>query len=365
MAQSMTDVIDLGIGEPDFNAPNFVRQAAKKSIDQGFGKYTANAGLSELREEISKKLRLENGIIADPKSEVLVTSGATQAIFVVMHCLLNPGDEVLLPTPLFVAYKNSAMLAGGTCVEVPTMEEEGFALDFGEMERRCSKKAKLLVLNSPCNPTGSVLKKEAVEKACEFAAEHNLYIISDEIYEKYLYNGARHFSPAAIAEFRERVITINGFAKTFGMTGWRLGYAAASPDIVNSMLRFNMYNAVCATSFVQTAGIAALKHSQSFFKPILRRFEGKRDYVCNYLDHLGWNYQKPKGSFYFFPRIPQKYGSSLSFSKKLLESNKVATIPGTAFGDSGEGHIRISFSAEKPKLRAGLNRIEKYVRNDS
>ena len=306
MAQSMKDVIDLGIGEPDFNAPNFVRQAVKKSIDQGFGKYTANAGLLELREEIAKKLRLENGIVADPKSEVIVTSGATQAIFVVMNCLLNPGDEVLLPTPLFVAYKNSAMLAGGTCVEVPTLEDEGFALDFGEMEKRCSKKAKLLVLNSPCNPTGSVVKKEAIEKACEFAVEHNLYIISDEIYEKYLYDGARHFSPGSIAEFRERVITINGFAKTFGMTGWRLGYAAASPDIVNSMLRFNMYNAVCATSFVQVAGIAALKHSLSFFKPILRRFEEKRDYVCNYLDTSGLELSKAKRLVLCFPEYSRE-----------------------------------------------------------
>ncbi len=291
-----------------------------------------------------------------------MTSGATQAIFVVMNCLLNPGDEVLLPAPLFVAYKNSAMLAGGTCVEVPTVEYEGFALDFGEMEKRCSRKTKLLVINSPCNPTGSVLKKDSIEKACEFAVEHNLYIISDEIYEKYLYDGARHFSPGSIAEFRERVITINGFAKTFGMTGWRLGYAAGSSDIVNSMIRFNMYNAVCATSFVQTAGIAALKHSLSFFKPILRRFEEKRDFVCNYLDRLGWDYQEPRGSFYVFPKIPHQYGSSLSFSMRLLKTNKVATIPGSAFGDAGEGHIRISFSVEKPKLRAGLNRIEKYVR---
>jgi len=362
LAQSMSGVIDLGIGEPDFNAPNFVAEAAKKSIDEGFGKYTANAGLLELREEIARKLRQENGIAVDPKTELIVTSGATQAIFVVMNCLLNPGDEVLLPTPLFVAYKNSAALAGGTSIEVPTLEDEGFALDFEELDKRCTKKAKLLVLNSPCNPTGSVMKKNAIERACEFAAQHNLHIISDEIYEKYLYDGARHFSPGSIAEFRGRVITINGFAKTFGMTGWRLGYAAASSNIVNSMVRFNMYNAVCATSFVQRAGIVALKHSLSFFKPILTRYKEKRDIACDLLDRLGWDYQRPRGSFYVFPRIPKKYGRSFSFSKRLLESNKVATIPGSAFGDAGEGHIRISFSLEKQKLRAGLDRIDKFVK---
>ena len=166
-------------------------------------------------------------------------------------------------------------------------------------------------------------------------------------------DGAKHFSPASIAEFRETVITINGFAKTFGMTGWRLGYAAASPEIVNSMLRLNMYNAVCATSFVQTAGIAALRHSLSFFKPILARFEDKRNIVCDGLDRMGWDYQSPKGSFYVFPRIPPRCGDSFSFSKKLLESSKVATIPGSAFGDAGEGDVRISFSVEKSSFAPG------------
>jgi aminotransferase len=355
----MNGVIDLGIGEPDFNAPYFVRVAAKKSITEGFGKYTANAGLLELREVIARKLHSENEIIADPKSEILVTSAATQAIFVVMNCLLNPGDEVLLPAPFFVAYKNSAMLAGGTCVEIPSKEDQGFALDLEDMERHCSKRTKLLVLNSPCNPTGSILQKDAIEKACEFATRHNLYIISDEIYEKYLYDGVKHFSPASISEFRDRVITVNGFAKTFGMTGWRLGYATANSEIINAMIRFNMVNAVCATSFVQTAGIAALDHSLSFFKPILARFKRKLDLVCDSLDYLGWDYQKPRGAFYVFPRIPKKYMNSFFYSKKLLESNRVATIPGSAFGLAGENHIRISFSLKESNLRAGLDRIKK------
>lgn len=249
-------------------------------------------------------MRRENGIIADPNTEIMMTSGATQAIFVAMNTLLNPGDEVLLPTPLFSAYKYSALSAGGVPVELPTIENQGFVLDHKAIESSCTTKTKILVLNSPCNPTGTVFERKDIEHVCEIADRHGLIVISDEIYEKYLYNGATHFSPASKDEFRERVITINGFSKIFAMTGWRLGYAAAKDKIITAMTRYNMYNAVCASSFVQAAGVAALKHSLSFFKPILIEFSRKRKMIGEYLDQLRFDYQMPGGAFYFFPRIP-------------------------------------------------------------
>lgn len=361
IAQSMTGVINLGIGETDFGAPAFVAAEAKKAISQGYGKYTPNAGLPELREQISKKLKTENNIVADPESEIVVTSGATQAIFVALNCLLNPGDEVLLPTPLFPAYGSCVKLAGATCVEVPTIEDERFGLDLDALEQKCSRRTKVLVINSPCNPTGSVFARKSIEKACELAAAHDLYVISDEIYEKFLYEDAIQFSPASIPEFRERVITINGFSKTFGMTGWRLGYAAANPEIISAMVRYNMYNAVCANSFTQVAGIAALKHPPSFFKPILSRYKKKQQTVCSYLDGMGWEYQRPHGSFYVFPKLPSRIeNNSMAYSKQLLQSRKVATIPGSSFGAAGEHHVRISFSVQDSHLRKGLDRVKKF-----
>lgn len=357
----MTGVINLGIGETDFEAPAFVRAAASKAISEGYGKYTPNAGLLELRQEISKKLRKENNIIADPKSEIVVTSGATQAIFLVLSCLLNQGDEVLLPTPIFPAYAACVNLAGGVCVEAPTLEDEGFELDLHAMGQRVSSRTKLLIINSPCNPTGSVLSRKSIERACEFATAHGLYIVSDEIYEKFVYGDRGEFSPASIPEFRDNVITINGFSKTFGMTGWRLGYAAGNQEVVSAMIRFNMYNAVCVNSFTQIAGVAALRHSGSFFKRILAQYKKKLQIVSDYLDDMGWEYQKPAGSFYIFPRLPSKTESdSMTYSKKLLQSQKVATIPGSSFGDAGERHVRISFSVPDSDLKMGLDRIRKF-----
>jgi aminotransferase len=362
LSQGIPGLIDLGIGEPDFNAPSFVREAAKKAIDGGFGKYTPNAGLPELKEEISNKLRQENGIVADPKSEIIVTAGATQAIFVLMHCLLNAGDQVLLPTPLFPAYKSAATLAGGIPVEVPVLQNKGggVAVDFSALEERTSDKTKLLVLNSPCNPTGAVVYRDSIQEICEFAARKNLYLVSDEIYEKYVYD-THHYSPASNPRYRDRIITINGFAKTYGMTGWRLGYAAANEEIIAAMTRFNMFNAVCATSFVQIAAIAALRHSLDFFQSIRRRYEKKSELVCKYLDEMGWTYLKPRGAFYIFPKLPTRFPDSLSFSKRLLENQKVAIVPGTAFGAGGEEHVRISYALKESKLIEGLTRLRKFA----
>ena len=357
----MKGVVDLGIGEPQFPTPAFIRNAAKRAIDSGKTKYTTNVGTAELRSEIARKLHRDNQVDIDPQKEVIVTAGATQAIFVVMNCLLNPGEEVLLPTPLFSAYKWAAVLAGGVPVEVPTIEDEGFALDFSALAASCSKRSKVLVLNSPCNPTGSVFNRREMEKACSFAEEHKLILISDEIYEKFLYDGARHFSPASLREFADRIVTINGFSKTYGMTGWRLGYAAANKDIINAMTRYNMYNAVCATSFVQAAGAEALRGSLSFFAPLLKEYERKRNLFCDMFREIGWNFQVPRGAFYIFPKLPEGSGDSLSFSKNLLREDKVATVPGSSFGASGEGHLRISYALNEREISKATRLFKKYA----
>ncbi|MCL4519128.1 MAG: pyridoxal phosphate-dependent aminotransferase [Thaumarchaeota archaeon] len=364
-AQSMGRYINLGIGEPDFRTPKFVADAAIRSINSGFNKYTANSGLPELRYEISRKLRRENGIDADPESEVIVTAGATQAILVIMQCILNPGDEIILPTPVFTAYKFSAKLAGGITIEVPLDEENGYSIDWERMDQAVSKKTKALVINSPCNPTGSVLSRTDIRRACEFADEHNLYLISDEIYEKFLYDKAKHFSPGSLEEFKERIITVNGFSKTYAMTGWRLGYAVAAKDLVNAFIRYNMYNAVCAPSFAQRAAITALRHSLAFFKPVLKEFDLRRKIVCSAFEELDWRMVRPSGAFYAFPSISNYPGNSFDFSMEFLRKYRVATVPGSSFGSAGERHIRICYALEERKLRRALNLLHRFVRENT
>ncbi|MGI0079158.1 MAG: pyridoxal phosphate-dependent aminotransferase [Nitrososphaerales archaeon] len=360
LATAKRGVINLGIGEPDFDTPKFIRDSAKRAIDAGYHKYTTNAGLIELRNEISKKLKRENGIDSDPKKEIIITSGATQAIFVAMHCLLNEGDEALIPSPLFVAYSQSAKIAGAVPVEVPMSEKNDYTLDVETLEKKITKRTKLLVLNSPCNPSGVVYDRKSLEQACELAERHDLYVISDEIYEKFLYDGAAHFSPASMHEFKNRVITINGFSKTFAMTGWRLGYAAASGEVVSAMTRYNMYNAVCPVSVAQMAGTEALRGSLSFFRPILKRYARMRSVMLDHLDELGLKCAKPQGAFYAFPSISSITRDSLSYAKKLLSEEKVATIPGSAFGAAGEGHLRLSYSVSQEELNRAMRKIAKF-----
>ncbi len=363
LAKSLPDVKSLGIGEPFFGTPSFIRRAAKIAIDRGLGKYTLNVGIPELRDAIARKLKNENGIRADPAKEIIVTAGATQAIFAIMNCLLGDGDEVLLPSPLFTAYQYAAQLAGGVPIEVETKEKDGYSLDFAELESKVTDRTKAFVINSPCNPTGVVFDRDSLERAAEFAKRNHIYIVSDEIYEKYLYEGAHHYSPASNPEFKDSTITVNGFSKTFAMTGWRLGYAVASEEIVSALTKFNMYNAVCANSIAQYAGVAALKARPLFFDPILKRYARLRKIMCNYLDEMELPYVSPKGAFYTFPDISSITKDSLSFSLKLLKEEHVATVPGSSFGIGGESHLRLSYSCEQRELVAALEKMKKFSKN--
>lgn len=318
LSQGMRGLINLGIGEPDFEVPRFVREGLKEAVDSGSNKYTSNRGVPELREQIARKLRLENGVAVDPDKEVIVTSGATQAILALMNSLLNEGDEVVIPTPGFTAYQAAVRLAGGRPVEVPMSEESGYRLDPRRLQKAFTSRTKLLVLNSPGNPTGVVYTRREVVEACAAASARGLYIMSDEVYEKFVYDGASHFSPASVGEFKDKVVTVGGFSKTFAITGWRLGYAAASEKLIDAMTRYNMYNAVCASSVVQAAGIAAYRGSRRFLTPILRDYDRKRRLACRMLDEIGMTFVEPRGAFYIFPKFGGQASDSTAFSKAFL-----------------------------------------------
>jgi aminotransferase len=362
LSQGVKGLINLGIGEPDFDVPQFIREALKEATDSGTNRYTQNRGVPELRAQIAKKLKAENGIDADPDKEVIVTAGATQAILVMMNSLLNEGDEVVIPSPAFPAYQAAVRLAGGIPVEVITSDADGYRLDSNRLEKAFSKRTRLLVLNSPGNPTGAVFSQADMTEACAAATARGLYVLSDEVYEKFVYGGAVHFSPASIGEFKDRVVTVNSMSKTFAMTGWRLGYAVANEKLVDAMTRYNMYNAVCASSIVQAAGITALKGSRGFLKPILEEFDKRRRFICRSLKEIGMKFVAPRGAFYVFPKIGRGASDSNAFSRDFLSRFKVATVPGASFGRGGEGHIRISYALGEGKLAEAMARLSKFKR---
>jgi aminotransferase len=362
LSQGVKGLINLGIGEPDFDVPQFVREALKAAADSGTNRYTPNRGVPELRAQIAKKLKVENGIDADPDKEIIVTAGATQAILALMSSLLNEGDEVVILSPAFPAYQAAVKLAGGKPVEVPMSEADGYRLDSRRLEKAFNRRTKLLVLNSPGNPTGAVYSPVDVTEACAAAAARGLYVISDEVYEKFVYDGAVHFSPASIGDFKDKIVTVNSLSKTFAMTGWRLGYAVANEKLVDAMTRYNMYNAVCASSIVQAAGITALKGSRGFLRPILREFDDRRRFVCRSLMEIGMNLVTPRGAFYVFPRIGRGAPDSDAFSRHFLSRFKVATIPGASFGRGGEGHVRLSYALGQDKLAEAMSRLTKFKR---
>lgn len=362
LTSRMKDVINLGIGEPDFKPPSNILRDAIKAL-KGEVRYTSTKGIQELREELSLKLKRENNIDADPDDEIIVTAGATQAIFVAMNVLLNDGDEVLIPTPNFMAYKYSTLLAGGKPIEVKMSESENFRLDTSKLEKYLTKNTKALIIGSPCNPTGAVYSRREVEEACEFAYRNSLYLISDEVYEDFVYDGARPFSPASIEDFKERVITVNSFSKRYAMTGWRVGYAVAKKEIIDAMARYNMYNAVCVSAISQIAALGALRNDKRFFPTILKKFKRRREIISKYLTTIGLKFAKPMGAFYFFPSIKGLGIDSNSFSMRLLKSYKVATIPGSSFGKGGESHIRISYALEERLLEEAMERLYSFIKS--
>ncbi|SEV92818.1 aromatic amino acid aminotransferase apoenzyme [Thermococcus thioreducens] len=364
LAQGVEGLISLGIGEPDFDTPEHIKEYAKEALDRGMTHYSPNAGIMMLREAIARKLREQNGIDADPKTQIMVTVGANQAFLMGFAAFLREGEEVLIPSPMFVSYAPAVILAGGKPVEVPTYEENEFRLNVDDLEKHVTEKTRALIINSPNNPTGAVLTRKDLEEIADFAVEHDLMVFSDEVYEHFVYDGARNHSIASLNGMFERTITINGFSKTFAMTGWRLGFVAAPEWIIERMTRFQMYNSTCPVTFAQYAAAKALKDERSWkaVEEMRREYERRRNLVWKRLNEMGLPTVKPRGAFYIFPRVKDTGLTSKEFSEMMLLEAKVAVVPGSAFGSAGEGYIRISYATAYEQLEEAMDRMEKVLR---
>jgi aspartate aminotransferase len=352
------DVISFSLGEPDFETPENIKKAAKIALDRGETHYTQGSGILELREVIAEKLKTDNSLDVT-SSDVLVTTGAKQAIFETICSLIDEGDEVLLFDPAWVSYEAIVKFAGGKPVMVPVYERDGYTPV--EFESRITKDTKLLVLNSPCNPTGAVYGESVIKSIAQTAEDHDLLVISDEVYEKIVY-GAKHHSIGTLIP--DLTITVNGFSKAYAMTGWRLGYATAPRSILQGMLKIQQHTVSNATSFVQRAGIEALSGDQSAQRAMVAEFQTRRDLVIDGLGRIGIKCALPEGAFYAFPKVAQ-FGTSEQVTEQLLRDALVAVTPGSAFGPNGEGYVRMSYATSREDIAKGIRRIEESLQKES
>ena len=362
LAASMEGVISLGVGEPDFVTPWSVREASILSLEQGFTSYTANAGLLELREEIAYYLQGKAKVSYNPKEEVLVTVGASQALDVALRAIVNPGDEVIVIEPSFVSYSSLISLAGGVPVSVQTSGEMEFKLQPAELEKAITEKTKAIILCSPSNPTGTVLEHEELVKIAEIIEKHDLLVISDEIYAELTYDH-EYSSFVSIDGMAERTILVSGFSKVFAMTGWRLGYIAAHKDFLSEMLKIHQYSMMCAPTMAQYAAIEAMKNGREDVLYMKKKYKQRRNLVVSALNEMDLTCHVPGGAFYVFPSIKKTNLTSEEFAEQLLLEEKVAVVPGNVFGDSGEGYIRCSYASSLEQLQEALRRMQRFVEN--
>lgn len=360
MAKEGKDVIGFGAGEPDFDTPQEIKASAIKAIQSGFTKYTPTSGIPELKEAIAKKLKDENGLDY-PVSSIIVSCGAKHSLYNVIQALIDEGEEVLIPEPYWVSYPEMVKLAYGNPVFVKTTLEEDFKISPKKLEKYLSKKTKMLVLNSPSNPCGVVYRRDELKAIADFCVAHDILCISDEIYEKIMFDGIEHISIGSLSEkMKKLTITVNGFSKSFSMTGWRLGYLAAEEEIAKSISNIQDHSTSNPTSFVQKAALEAFSLGPEFFRGIKETFQERRDYIVSRLDRIpALSYKKPEGAFYVFINISRTGMDSFTFSKKLLEEKYVALIPGGPFGF--DDYVRISFATSMEKIKAGLDRLEEWL----
>lgn len=362
-ARQIKGVIRLDVGEPDMDTPLHIKEAAKKALDEGFTHYTPISGLEELREAIAEKVKTENNIKADPKTEIIITPGACSALYCAILSLVNPGEEVLIPDPGWPHYEACIKIAGGVPVHYPLREECDFRVNPNDLIARISKKTKAILINSPSNPTGGVLTREELESIAKIAKENDLIIISDEVYEKIIYDDMQHISIASLPNMHERTVTINALSKTYAMTGWRLGYAIAPAEIITEMEKLVLYTSTCANSIGQKAAITAIKGPQDCVKEMVKEYKQRRDYIVKRLNDIeSISCKLPKGAFYAFPNISRTGMASLDFAFYLLQHAKVSVVPGSAFGNNGEGYVRISFAASFKEIEEAANRIENALK---
>ena len=360
IVSEMKDAISLGVGEPDFDTPWHIRDEGIYSLEKGRTFYTSNAGLKELKLEISRYLERRFDVGYDPDREIMVTVGGSEAIDIALRAMLDPGDEVLIPQPSYVSYVPCTILAGGVPVTVELEEKDRFRLTKEKVLEKLTPKTKILVLPFPNTPTGSILEKEDLEAIADVVREKDLFVISDEIYSELTY-GRHHCTIAALSGMKERTVLINGFSKSYAMTGWRLGYACAPEAILRQMLKIHQYAIMCAPTTSQYAAVEALRNGDRDVEEMREAYDQRRRFLVKALRDMGLDCYEPQGAFYVFPCI-KKFGmSSDTFALRLLEQEKVAVVPGTAFGDCGEGYLRISYAYSLQDLKRALERMGRFV----
>ncbi|NQT71187.1 MAG: aminotransferase class I/II-fold pyridoxal phosphate-dependent enzyme [Chloroflexi bacterium] len=357
---SMEGVISLGVGEPDFVTPWHISEAGIYAIEKGYTMYTSNYGLIELRKEIAKHLKSRYGLVYDPNTEILVTTGSSEALDLAMRAILDPGEEVVIPDPSYVAYMPYTILAGGTVAPVPTFAEDDFKPQAAEIEKRVTQKTRAMLLGYPNNPTGTVLERDDMTQIADVAQRHDLLVISDEIYDRLVY-GTSHTCFAALPGMRERTILVNGFSKAYAMTGWRIGYAAAPDHIIEAMMKVHQYVMMCAPIMAQMAAIEALKNGEEAVQSMVADYDHRRRFIVKGLNDIGLTCFEPKGAFYAFPSIKSTGLSSEDFCEKLLVEEKIAVVPGSAFGECGEGYIRCCYAVALPDIEEALERMKRFV----
>lgn len=361
MQKQGQDVIHMEIGRPDFDTPEVIKQAAYESLRKGNVFYTSNYGTPELRAAIAKKLREENDLSYQAE-EILVTVGVSEGTYAAIAAFLNPGEEILVPDPVWLNYFHVPNFFGGTPVSYTLKEERNYQIDPDQIESLITDRTRILVINTPGNPTGAVQTRETLEAVAEIAKKHDLLVISDEIYEKLIYGETKHVSIASLPGMKERTITLNGFSKCYSMTGWRLGYIAAPKEMISVLVRAHMYAITCAASFAQEAAITALEKAEPDVQAMVAEYQRRRDYAVKAINAIpGLSCREPGGAFYLFVNVKTLDRPDSDIAQYFLEEAKVATVPGSTFGPGGEGYIRISYACAYDRIVEGLDRIRRAV----
>jgi len=361
IVQSMSDVISLGIGEPDFVTPWHIREAAIYSLEKGRTGYTSNLGLPRLRRAISDTVFKATGQRYDPPSEILVSVGVSEAIDIALRAILNPGDEVLYHEPCYVSYNPSVALAFGTARAIPTRSENEFALQAEDLEAAIGPRTRAVMLNFPTNPTGATMDRAQIEAIAEVCIRRNLVVLSDEIYSDLTYDGREHFSIVSVPGMRERTIYLHGLSKAYAMTGFRIGYACGPATVIDAMMKIHQYSILCASIMSQDAAVEALERGEPAMLRMRREYELRRNYIVQALNDMGLECFMPRGAFYVFPKITSTGLTSSEFSMRLLREKRVAVVPGTAFGPSGEGHVRCSYATALDQIKIAMARTAEFV----
>jgi aminotransferase len=361
LLSSMEDIISLGIGEPDFVTPWHIREAGTYSLEKGYTMYTSNSGMPELRQELASYLELHYGVSYHPEHEILVTTGTSEGLDLALRAIINPGDEVIIPDPCYVAYPADIILAGGVPILVPTNQENNFVVRATDIEAKITKQTKAILIGYPANPTGAVMSRKEADAIVGLARKYGLLVISDELYARLVY-GVEHVCFPSLPGMKERTILIRGFSKSHAMTGWRIGYVAAERHFIQALAKIHQYTMLSAPTMAQVAAIEALRNGESEVEKMVQEYNRRRRFMVKRLNEIGLSCFEPRGAFYAFPSIKATGMNSEEFAEKLLLEEKVAVVPGTAFGPCGEGFVRCCYATSPSSIEEALRRMDRFIK---